>query len=212
MYLNGKRREDLEGKPGSGPESRPRAARERPRRVGSHSSKRKIENYGEFCTRANFPGGVVLLFDRRRDFDRHPSGGFWFQSGPALRPGERAGAAPAGGIHPARRLARPELVYLNGKRREDLEGKPGSGPESRPRSGADLLFTSTALRPRKSAGARPRPELVYLNGVSASRIHPALNGFHITKNASVRAGAGRLPGSCLNQQGCCIRAIHPKGF
>ena len=51
---------------------------------------------------------------------------------------------PAGWIHPARRLARPELVYLNGKRREDLEG------EYRPRSGADprrgVLFTSTALR------------------------------------------------------------------
>ncbi len=50
------------------------------------------------------------------------------------------------------KLARPELVYLNGKRREDLEG------ESRLRSGADprrgVLFTSTALRIQS---ARERP-------------------------------------------------------
>ena len=70
----------------------------------------------------------------------------------ALRPRESAGARP-----------RPELVYLNGKRREDLERKPGSGPGS-----------------GQIRRDRLRWELVYLNGVEAlsARERPPAGGIH----------------------------------
>ena len=50
----------------------------------------------------------------------------------ALRPRARGSGPRRVGFARRGKLARPELVYLNGKRREDLEGKPGSGQNHGP--------------------------------------------------------------------------------